>query len=230
MYFHRVRRSLLAEGLATFPLFFFLLIPTHPFNGEQSPWIERASRQEIREANELFKIYSVLKSEGTNLSDGAIWEISNTILQESRRRSLDPMLILAVINVESSFEHGAVSVMGARGLMQIRPVVAHALANELIGKETETSEVLEPYFSRFGPEQLDLDDPVLNIKLGVSYLHLLKKSFRDLKLALTAYNRGPTDVKNRLEEDEAVPLDYANRVFSAYHGYRKTHWQNGAVP
>jgi soluble lytic murein transglycosylase-like protein len=116
--------------------------------------------------------------------------------------------------------------MGARGLMQVRPIVAHALASELLGKESGTNEALEPYFARFGPEQLDLEDPVLNIKLGISYLYLLKKSFRDLTLALTAYNRGPTEVKNRLEEDEAVPLDYANRVFSAYHGYRKTHRQN----
>ena len=223
MYFQRVISRLPADIAAVLAIVFLLLIPTHPFDGEESHWLERASLQELKEASELFKIYSVLKSEGTDLDDSRIWQISDTILQESRSRSLDPMLVLAVINVESSFEHEAVSAMGARGLMQIRPIVAHTLAKELIGKD---SEALEPYFAESRPEQLDLHDPILNIKLGVTYLHLLKKSFRNLALALTAYNRGPTDVKNRLEEDEVVPLDYANRVFSAYYGYRKAHRQN----
>lgn len=223
MYFQRLINILPAEILTILATLGFLLIPTHPFNGEESHWIERTSEQELKRSAELLKIYSVVKSEALDLSDGWIWQISNTILEESRRRSLDPMLVLAVINVESSFEYGAVSAMGARGLMQIRPIVAHTLAKELIGKDTEA---LEPYFAESGPEQLDLHDPILNIKLGVTYLHLLKKSFRNLTLALTAYNRGPTDVKNRLEEDEVVPLDYANRVFSAYHGYRKAHRQN----
>ena len=223
MYFQRVICKLRADITALLAIVFFLLIPTHPFNGEESHWLERASLQELKEASELLKIYSVVKSEGANLKDGQIWQISNTILEESRRRSIDPMLVLAVINVESSFEQGAVSTMGAKGLMQIRPIVAHTLAKELVSKDTEA---LEPYFAESRPEQLDLHDPILNIKLGVTYLHLLKKSFRNLTLALTAYNRGPTDVKNRLEEDEVVPLDYANRVFSAYYGYRKAHRQN----
>src|SRR3972149_1779412 len=68
---------------------------------------------------------------------------------------------------------------------------------------------------------LDLDDPVLNIKLGVFYLNSLKKNFRDLKLALTAYNWGPTEVRNRLQEDEVLPLAYAMKVLSTYQSYRQ---------
>ena len=207
MYFQWVIDRLPAEILVILAIFCLLLVPTHPFSGEEIHWIERLSQQELKESAELFKIYSVVKSEVPGLSDIRVWQISNTILEESRRRSLDPMLILAVINVESSFEHRAVSTMGARGLMQIRPVFANALAEEA---DLETWQ-----------GEKSLDDPILNIKLGVFYLHSLKKNFRDLKLALTAYNWGPTEVKNRLHEDEMLPLEYAMKVLSTYRSYRE---------
>jgi len=102
--------------------------------------------------------------------------------------------------------------MGARGLMQIRPLVANALANEVdLGDKFASGEL--------DPEALD--DPILNIKLGVFYLQHLKRRFRDLELALTAYNWGPTEIDNRLSMEEAVPLEYAIKVLSAYQSYRR---------
>jgi len=41
--------------------------------------------------------------------------------QEARRVSLDPELVLAVIDVESGFDRFAISRVGAQGLMQIMP-------------------------------------------------------------------------------------------------------------
>lgn len=206
-YFQTVIRKSLSSSLAVFALFSILLIPSNNFREKDDYPIEQAGQISNEGTDELLKIYSVLKSQRPDLKDGWIWDISNTILEESRRRSLDPMLILAVINVESSFEHGAVSTMGARGLMQIRPVFANALAEEA---DLETWQ-----------GEKSLDDPILNIKLGVFYLHSLKKNFRDLKLALTAYNWGPTEVKNRLHEDEMLPLEYAMKVLSTYRSYRE---------
>ncbi len=206
-YFQTVIRKSLSSSLAVFALFSILLIPSNNFREKDDYPIEQAGQINNEGTDELLKIYSVLKPQRPDLKDGWIWDISNTIFEESRRRSLDPMLILAVINVESSFEHGAVSTMGARGLMQIRPVFANALAEEA---DLETWQ-----------GEKSLDDPILNIKLGVFYLHSLKKNFRDLKLALTAYNWGPTEVKNRLHEDEMLPLEYAMKVLSTYRSYRE---------
>ena len=70
----------------------------------------------------------------------------------------------------------------------------------------------------FRPEFLD--DPVINIKLGVYYLHDLKKSFRNLTHALTAYNMGPTETKNRLENDMEIPDEYSTLVLAAYRQYK----------
>jgi soluble lytic murein transglycosylase len=121
------------------------------------------------------------------------------------------MLVLAVIDVESKFQYGAVSPAGARGIMQILPYVAKSLVQEIGLHQLSHSKSFRPEF---------LDDPVLNIKLGVYYLHDLKKSFRNLTHALTAYNMGPTETKNRLENDIDIPEEYSTLVLTAYQQYK----------
>ena len=48
-------------------------------------------------------------------------ELLTLIHRESTRANLEPGLVLALIQVESAFDHYAVSYAGARGLMQIMP-------------------------------------------------------------------------------------------------------------
>ncbi len=193
-----------------FVLSFFisLLVPTHSLRGENGHWLKGSTPDQKKENLQLFRIYSVLKPR-MELEDTIIWKVAHTILDESARHSIDPMLILAVIHVESGFQHKAVSSDGGgRGLMQINAQTADSLAKQApttLWKGTKS-----------------LDDPVLNIKLGVLYLWNLMKSFKDLKLALTAYNWGPTQVRNMLAEDGTVPLDYAKKVLFAYRNLRQT--------
>lgn len=205
--------------LAILVFFFFLLLPSHPSNGERGHWIEQVKHPLAKGDSEILMVYSVVKSQKNDLSDAWVWDVATTILEESYRYSLDPLLVLAVINVESGFQNWSVSTEGARGLMQIRPIVANALAKELEAIDSLTLH-----------QPLNLYDPVFNIKLGVYYLGSLKENFRDLKLALTAYNWGPTEVKNRLQEDEVLPLAYALKVLSTYQSYRKDSPQSRKTP
>ena len=221
MYFQSIKRLTPASILALFSLLLFLSIPTHPFQEERGHRIERVSDAEGGDASEILKIYSVVKSYRMDLRDASAWTISETILEESNKHSLDPMLVLAVISVESNFQHAAISSKGARGLMQIRPFVADALAQELGLRDKEIKGSKDHPFTPSILQPLNLEDPILNIKLGVFYLYRLKKNFRDVRLALAAYNWGPTEIKNRLAGDEAVPLGYATKVLSTYHSYRK---------
>lgn len=210
--FQIVRRVASASVAARLCLFAVLLVPTHPFREGSSHRVEQPDGSGGKLDHELSTIYSIIKSRRMDLKDAFAWAISEAILTESLRHSLDPLLVLAVIEVESRFQHTAVSNMGARGLMQIRPLVANALVNEVdLGEEFASGEL--------DPEALD--DPILNIKLGVFYLQHLKTRFRDLKLALTAYNWGPTEIDNRLSMEEAVPLEYAMKVLSAYQSFRR---------
>jgi soluble lytic murein transglycosylase-like protein len=56
-------------------------------------------------------------------------ELLKTIHYEATRAGLDPQLVLAVIQVESSFRKYAVSSAGARGLMQVMPFWVDLIGN-----------------------------------------------------------------------------------------------------
>jgi soluble lytic murein transglycosylase len=190
-----------------------LAAPTQLFKPGSAHVIERENRTDVRDIFDLWRIYPVVRKGMTDATDNSVWTVSKTILQESRRHSLDPLLVLAIIAVESGFQHGATSSYGARGLMQIRPFIAPAIA-----EQRTAAYQADKHISHDHP---DLDNPVVNIKLGVFYLHSLWQNFRDLKLALAAYNHGPTEVKNLLVEEAEVPLDYTTKVLSTYQGYRR---------
>ena len=84
---------------------------------------------------ELMKIYSIVSSHRPDITESEAWEISEVIMEESSSYGLDPMLVLAVIDVESKFQYGAVSPAGARGIMQILPYVAQSLVQKIGGHQ-----------------------------------------------------------------------------------------------
>jgi soluble lytic murein transglycosylase len=98
------------------------------------------------------------------------------IVRESRRHGLDPLMVAAVIEIESRFDPLAVSPAGAYGLMQLMPLTAREL---FPGKERLKA--------------AHLFDPVLNVELGTAYMAQLFRRFDgDLPRALIAYNAGPS--------------------------------------
>ena len=167
---------------------------------------------EKTQPKELVKIYSIVKSNHPGIADKEAWKISTAIFGESARRDLDPMLVLAVIKVESGFRNRVLSPMGARGIMQIMPETGKYLSEELFRVDGFDAQTFMPHH---------LDDPVLNIKLGVYYLDGLKRQFRNLNLALLAYNLGPGEIQNRLDNNIHFSDDYAAVVLNAYREYKK---------
>lgn len=113
-------------------------------------------------------------------------QIGVAIGEEALRAGYDPLLILAIIDVESDFEEAAVSNKGARGLMQIKPSTLHYLAQK---------EGL-----RLSPEEV-ASDPALCVRLGIRYLRWLNDRFANLDLALMAYNAGPTRIRQAMKEE-----------------------------
>ena len=90
---------------------------------------------------------------------------------------VDPAVALGVIRQESSFDIGAVSPSGARGLMQLMPFTAQAVAKQ-VGIATSLVSLTS--------------DPSHNMRLGTAYLRQVLDRFDgSLPLAVAAYNAGP---------------------------------------
>jgi soluble lytic murein transglycosylase len=177
------------------------------------PTLSRAHAVDRPRSRELVKIFSIVEANRPDLLEKEAWDLAEVILSESSKYKLDPILILAVIDVESKFQFGAVSPAGARGIMQIMPGTGKFLVEnvETLAKEIQVEQ--------FMPEHLD--DPIVNIKLGTYYLHDLRKSFRNVNNALIAYNLGPTELRLRMENQIEYNGEYANAVLTAYQKFKK---------
>jgi soluble lytic murein transglycosylase-like protein len=156
---------------------------------------------------QVVKVRSVLGQQPLGLSEGKLDQLARSIVEESERHSLDAMLLLAIIHVESRFDPRAVSQKGAQGLMQVRSVAVAAL-------------VEDERISRL-PPKVDLKDPLINVRVGASYLALLQEMFGELKLSLEAYNQGPTRVRSRIAAREELSFAYADQVLSVKRGLER---------
>lgn len=118
------------------------------------------------------------------------------IERHARGRRLDPLLVRALIQIESGYDPAAVSRKGAMGLMQLMPRTA---------------------------AQLDVDDPFdpeANVRGGTEYLRLMLDVFEgDLALALASYNAGPEAVRRYGGVPPfAETREYLRRVLGIYRG------------
>ena len=161
---------------------------------------------------ELIKVYSIIKAHRPDVSEAETWRVAEVVWEECAKRKIDPLLVLALIKIESGFQYTAVSPVGARGIMQIMPDTARSLTHSVGGNDG-----IRP--TAFRPEALD--DPLLNIRLGVYYLHGLKTQFQDLNLTLSAYNFGPAELRNRLDNNLDYSSDFAALVLDAYQRYQQ---------
>jgi len=158
-------------------------------------WGQTNREQTIKE------IVEVLDKQPTDLANVTREELAEVIYEEAIRYNQDPKFILALIAIESEFYNWSVSEKGAKGLMQIMPYVGKSLAQEL-GIEWSGDQTLF--------------NPYLNIRMGIYYLSQLMLDFKDVGMALTAYNYGPTYVRGLIDRKERIPHNYSRRVLTAY--------------
>ncbi|HET7788877.1 MAG TPA: transglycosylase SLT domain-containing protein [Myxococcales bacterium] len=105
----------------------------------------------------------------------------------------DPDLVLAIIAEESRFDPNAVSPVGAVGLMQVMPQWEKVLG--ISG---------------------NLKDPEVSIKYGLQVLGFYMEMYKDIEMALTAYNRGPGPVDMALMRGKDPKNKYAPQVLKVY--------------
>ena len=136
-------------------------------------------------------------------------ELAETIYEACELYDLDVQLVLAVIQVESSFNRNAISNKGAKGLMQVMPLTGWAMSEEL-------------QLQGFSTEKLF--DSRTNVMLGTYYLKKLLDRYDNLEHALLAYNAGPTLLDTVLAADGSLPPDYVQKVRGSMHRIAQLHF------
>jgi soluble lytic murein transglycosylase len=147
------------------------------------------------------------------------------VLSESKKRALDPRLVLAIMKQESQFKPNAKSPSAARGLLQL------------------TIDAAQKYAPRAGLKQVSDDSlyqPGTNIAVGAEYIAELSRMFAGLAEAVAAsYNGGEDNVARWLgrtnQSDAGVftaeigfteSKNYVFRVMSNYRAYRQLYDSN----
>lgn len=156
---------------------------------------------EIRQLKERLKVLEVIEDMHTNLTPTGEAQLAAHIDQCSRSHGFDPLLVLAMIQVESSFGPRAISSNGACGLMQVKPATARAVVSKL-GWEWSGDH--------------NLFQPIINVRLGIDYLFDLVLKFGSVEKALIAYNYGESAVRGMLSEGLTLPQSYLRRVLKEY--------------
>lgn len=112
--------------------------------------------------------------------------VADWVNQIAPAYSIDPALVMAVIQAESAYNPGALSPKNAQGLMQLIPATAQ----------------------RFGVK--DPWNPLENIKGGVAYLSWLLRHFDGkVEWAVAAYNAG----ENAVDRHQGVPPYHETQAY-----------------
>ena len=128
------------------------------------------------------KAYPEYIGEAGDLLPVDVWRIlypigfEETLAAKAGEEQLDPALVAALVCQESTFDPGAVSRAGARGLMQIMGPTGQLLARDLGVRYQRAA----------------LHDPTTSLDFGTRYLRQMLDLFDGhVERALAAYNAGP---------------------------------------
>lgn len=112
-------------------------------------------------------------------------EFSNAFKMAERKYNLPVNLLARMAMQESNYDINAVSRAGAVGIMQIIP----------------------KYHPGVNPH-----DPVQSIMYAGKYMRQLKNRYGTWKMALKAYNYGPTNLDDAMREGRNLPVETVNYV------------------
>ncbi len=134
-----------------------------------------------------------------------LFDLSRHIVTLSHSYELDPLLVLAIMKVESQFRPRVRSFAGAVGLMQVMPIVLRE-----VGKDIDVD------------QREDLLDPYKNVHIGIHYFTFLLDKYRhDVEKALIAYNMGPAALDGYLARASTPSPRYYNKVMQYYRAFQE---------
>jgi soluble lytic murein transglycosylase len=199
--------------------------PFSPTTEATIAWIDW-KRGRLRSAIIAMKrAYPQYVSEAGDRLPPEVWRIlfplqfSELLQAKSAQAGLDPALVAALVCQESTFDAGAVSRAGARGLMQVIPTTGRKLARDLGVRYQRAS----------------LHNPETSLGFGTRYLRQMMDRFGgQIERVLAAYNAGPhrVDAWTALRPDmpaeefvESIPFTetryYVMTILASREHYRR---------
>lgn len=161
----------------------------------------------LEEARALGLLDAVRETRPT-LRNGIVERLGIAFVREAHRNGLDPLLLAAVARVESHYNPFATSSVGARGVLQVRPITGRWMLSY------DNEELIDD------GELYDLET---NVQLGARYLASLMTRMKTLEDALVAYNRGARGARIALSgpDRKAVLAGYPRKVLRAKAGLER---------
>lgn len=155
-----------------------------PFDAAVPAPPERTAAAEPQETDWVGRVDAQLALRMPRLRSPDRLRIAQTLVTEADAARIDPLLVLALIQIESSFDPAALSNRGARGLMQLR--------EPTFRREVE----------RAGLDWEEAHHPAVNVQAGIRYLRRLLDAFGAEEIALMAYNAGPNRILSYMRKGE----------------------------
>jgi soluble lytic murein transglycosylase-like protein len=119
--------------------------------------------------------------------------LADQIHKAAVAEGIEPRVAFGLVQTESSFRRTVISSAGAVGYTQLLPSTARWIA-----PGTTRSQLFQPH---------------TNLRVGFKYLRYLEKKYNgNMRLALTAYNRGPGTVDRLLKQGRNPENGYATKV------------------
>lgn len=178
---------------------------------KQRDMMIQQKEQHVEQLERRVEIIDAIKSlSRADLPEKDIRTIAHEIGEASEKYGHDPLLLVALMKTESSFQPAARSSVGARGLMQLMPITGRHLNNQiqkepmLLGEEINDA------------GKINYQGIEGNIQLGALYLAQMMVRYQSLDKALYAYNLGPNRLDERLKNGGTVPEQYRTKVISTY--------------
>jgi len=149
---------------------------------------------------------SAMRAINPRLAEHQSIAYATALLSNARRMHVDPLLVMAVVTVESHWNASAMSYHGAEGLGQLKPETARELG-------------VNPWSGSS------------NLSGITMYLHKLLSYFADarqpIREAIAGYNAGPYAIHNDVIPQNGQTPEYVRRVLSTWHAFRS---RLGATP
>ena len=184
-------------------------------------WLNR-----LDTGKQLEAVYQARAAAEQQVADEHPYQYRELIETQAEQNNLHPAFVASIVLNESSFRPGVKSHADAMGLMQIRP---------------DTGEYINRALDIPDYNHDMLYDPETNIRFGCYYLGELSERFGgDPVLVAAAYNAGPTNVQNWLNNStyssdrrtlpiENIPFGdtqtYVRRVLRDYAAYKRLYYE-----